>query len=223
MSNRNAPSAANEQTAMTVAEENGKLRKKRRSMNGDGWRDSCRTNPASASAESANMAGSVSIRPNTRVNSVAMASTWPIGSMPRGLADFDSGTKTVVSTRAIATIGRLIQNTDCQPRLSMSTPPTMGPRAVEMPTTAPHTPTARARSTRPVKTVVMIDMATGFSMEPPMAWRKRAPIRISMVGAMLHSSDPAAKVSRPMRNTRLRPKRSAAAPESMSRLARVRV
>ena len=38
-----------------------------------------------------------------------------------------------------------------------------------MPTTPPQTPIARARSTRPVNTWVMIDIATGFIIEPPIA------------------------------------------------------
>ena len=48
-----------------------------------------------------------------------------------------------------------------------STPPTTGPRAMETPTTAPQIPTAWARSRGMVKVFVMIDMATGFSIEPP--------------------------------------------------------
>ena len=70
---------------------------------------------------------------------------------------------------------------------------------------------------------LMIDIATGLSIDPPIACRNRAPISTSMVGARLHASDPTAKMTSPMRNIRLRPNRSAVAPESMSRLARVRV
>ncbi len=81
----------------------------------------------------------------------------------------DSGTKITVSRIASAQIGRLIQNTARQFMNSMSAPPTIGPSAIEIPTTPPQTPIARARSTRPVKTCVMIDIATGFIIEPPMA------------------------------------------------------
>ena len=93
----------------------------------------------------------------------------------------------------------------------------MGPSAIEMPTTAPQNPSARARSTRPVNTCEMIDSATGLSIEPPIAWMKRAAISMLMPGARLHSSDPATKTASPIWNTRRRPKRSPAAPDSINR------
>ena len=52
---------------------------------------------------------------------------------------------------------------------------------------------------------------------------RRAPISRSMVGARLHSSDPRAKIVRPTWNTRRRPNRSPAAPESISSDASTRV
>ena len=58
-------------------------------------------------------------------------------------------------------------------------------------------PIARARSTRPVNTWVMIDIATGLSIEPPIAWRKRAAMRVSMLGARLHSNEATAKIVSP--------------------------
>jgi hypothetical protein len=68
-----------------------------------------------------------------------------------------------------------------------------------------------------VKICEMIDSATGLSIEPPMACRNRAAISISTLGARLHSSDPMAKTVSPIWKTRLRPKRSPVAPESISR------
>ena len=103
-----------------------------------------------------------------------MPSTWPTGSISRMVADLVSGTKIAVSRIAAAQIGRLIQNTARQPTNSISAPPTIGPSAIEMPTTAPQTPIARARSTRPVNTWVMIDIATGFIIDPPTACTNRA-------------------------------------------------
>ena len=117
--------------------------------------------------------------------------------MLRIVADLLSGTKIAVRMIAAAQIGRLIQKTARQPTNSISRPPTMGPSAIEMPTTAPQNPSARARSTRPVNTCEMIDSATGLSIEPPIAWMKRAAISVSMPGARLHSSDPAAKTVEP--------------------------
>ena len=157
-----------------------------------------------------------SIRVNTTPNRKSTARPWPIGSMLRIVADFDSGTKIAVKTMAAAQIGRLIQNTDRQPIHSMSSPPTIGPSAIDMPTTPPQNPSARARSTRPMKTCEMIDIATGFIIEPPTACTKRAAMSIPMLGARLHSSDPSAKTVSPIWKVRLRPKRSPVAPDSIS-------
>ena len=70
-----------------------------------------------------------------------------------------------------------------------------------------------------VKVLVMIDMATGFSIDPPTAWTMRKMMSDVRLGARLQSRDPAAKVSSPMTKVRRRPRRSAVEPESMSRLA----
>ena len=88
-----------------------------------------------------------------------------------------------------------------------------------MPITAPHTPIACARSRGSVKTLRMIDIATGLSIEPPIACRTRAAISIPRLGARAHSSEPSENSASPTWNTRLRPSRSAVEPDSMSRLA----
>ena len=230
--NRKAPQPVSASTAVTVAPANGMLRKKRRSMNGSWRRDSKARNPVKASAatvRTARVPGSVqpfdgaSMRTYTSANNVVMPSNWPMGSMSRSRDDLLSGTNTAVRTMASAQMGRLIQNTERQLTYSMSAPPTIGPSAIEMPTTAPQIPMARARSTLPVNTCVMIDIATGLSIDPPTAWTNRAAISNSMLGARLHNSEPAAKISRPAWNTRLRPQRSPAAPESSSSDASTRV
>jgi hypothetical protein len=114
------------------------------------------------------------------------------------VVDLDSGTNTAVSTRAAAQIGRLIQNTERQPMVSMSNPPTIGPSAIEIPTTPPQTPRARARSTGLVKICEMMDRATGLSIEPPTACTKRAPISVSIVGARLQAREPRANSVSPI-------------------------
>ena len=63
----------------------------------------------------------------------------------------------------------LIQKIERQPTPSTSTPPSTGPRARLIPTVAPHTPIAWARSRGSVKTLRMIPIATGLSIEPPTA------------------------------------------------------
>ena len=66
---------------------------------------------------------------------------------------------------------------------------------------------------------VMIDMATGFSIDPPTACTMRKTTSVPRLGARLQSSEPAAKVHSPMTKVRRRPKRSAVEPEIISRLA----
>ena len=136
--------------------------------------------------------------------------------MVRIVADLLSGTKIIVSTTASRQIGRLIQNTDRQLTYSISRPPTVGPRAIEMPTTAPHTPNARARSTRPVKTCEIRDSATGFIIDPPRPCTNRAAMSSSIDGARLHSSDPNANSVKPSWKVLRLPKRSPVAPARIS-------
>ena len=83
----------------------------------------------------------------------------------------------------------------------------------------PQTPSARARSARSVKVFVMIDIATGLSMEPPTACTMRNATSQPRPGARLHSPEPTVNTARPTWNTRRRPTRLAVAPDSMSRLA----
>ena len=113
----------------------------------------------------------------------------------------------------------LIQKMERHPTVVTSRPPTTGPRAMLTPMTAPQTPIAWARSRGSVKVLVMIDMATGFSIEPPIAWTIRKATRRPRLGARLHSIEPATNTNRPMTKVRRRPKRSAVEPESISRLA----
>lgn len=89
--------------------------------------------------------------------------------------------------------------------------------------TAPQTPMARARAAGSVKVLVMIDMATGFSIEPPTAWTARKAISVSRLGAREQSSEPSAKTASPVTKTLRRPIRSAVEPASIRRQARTRV
>ena len=127
------------------------------------------------------------------------------------------------STTAVSPTGMLIQKIDRHPTDVTSTPPNTGPRAMATPTTAAQTPMAWARSRGMVKVLVMIDMATGLSIDPPTAWTMRKTMSSVRLGAKLHRSEPAEKVSSPMTKVRRRPSRSAVEPESMSRLASTRV
>ncbi len=85
----------------------------------------------------------------------------------------------------------LIQKIDRHPTEDTSAPPITGPSAMDTPTTAPHTPIAWARSRGLVKVLVMIDMATGLSIDPPTAWTMRKTMSSARLGARLHSNEPA--------------------------------
>jgi len=87
------------------------------------------------------------------------------------------------------------------------------------PTTPPHMPIARARSLGSMNVLVMMDMATGFSIEPPTACTIRNTTSQPSPGATLQSSEPSAKIARPLWNVRRLPTRSAVEPASISRLA----
>ena len=103
-----------------------------------------------------------------------------------------------VSTIAIAPTGTLTRNTERHPTESTSAPPTTGPRAIESPNMAPHTPIAWARSRGSSNTLRMIDMATGFIIEPPTACMVRKAMRSPRLGASVHSSEPREKTASPV-------------------------
>ena len=119
-----------------------------------------------------------------------MTSTWPTGSTRRARGARDSGTNSAVRTIAAIPMGTLTMNTDRQPTESTSTPPTTGPSAMLMPNRAPHTPIAWARSRGSSNTLRMIDIATGLSIDPPIAWMMRAAMSSPRLGATAHSSEP---------------------------------
>src|SRR6478609_9503080 len=107
-----------------------------------------------------------------------MTRTWPTGSGRRYLVARDSGTNSAVRTIAAIPTGMLTQKMPRQPIESTSAPPTTGPSATLRPNTPPQAPIARARSAGSVNVLVMMDIATGLSIEPPTAWNVlRRPIR----------------------------------------------
>ncbi len=110
-------------------------------------------------------------------------------------------------------------NTDRQPTESTSTPPSTGPSAMLMPNSAPQTPIAWARSRGSSNTLRMIDIATGLSIEPPIAWMTRAAMSNPRLGAIAHSSEPKENRASPHWKTRRRPSRSAVEPDNIKRLA----
>ena len=109
----------------------------------------------------------------------------------------------MVSTNATAPIGTLTKNTERQPTESTSAPPTTGPRAMLRPKTAPQAPIACARSRGSSNTLRMIDIATGLSIDPPIAWSTRAAISQPREGASPQSSEPSENTTSPARKIRL--------------------
>lgn len=69
----------------------------------------------------------------------------------------------------------------------------------------------------------MIDMATGLSIEPPIAWSTRKATSQPRLGARPQSSEPTANTTRPSWKVLRRPTRSAVEPDSNRRLASTRV
>ena len=124
-----------------------------------------------------------------------------------------------MSTSAAIPTGMFTQNTPRQSTASTSTPPSTGPIAMLSPNTPPHTPIARARSAGSVKVLVMIDIATGLSIDPPTACSIRNATSQPSPGATLHSSEPSVNTASPAWKVRRRPTRSAVEPDSISRLA----
>jgi hypothetical protein len=124
---------------------------------------------------------------------------------------------------AAAMTGALIQNTDLQPNAAMSAPPVTGPAAMLSPKTEAHTPIARARSRRSGIAFTTIASATGLSIEAPAPWMARAATRTPSDGERALARDAAPNTASPHWKTRRRPKRSASAPEEISRLAKTTV
>ena len=115
--------------------------------------------------------------------------------------------------------GTLTQKMPRQPTVSTSKPPAIGPSAMLSPTTPPQIPIALARSLGSMNVLVMIDIATGLSIEPPTACSIRNATSQPRPGATLHSREPIEKIARPVWKVRRLPIRSAVDPDSISRLA----
>ena len=115
--------------------------------------------------------------------------------------------------------GMFTQKIPRQPTDVTRTPPAIGPSAMATPQTAPQIPMARARSAGSVKVFVMIDIATGLSIDPPSACSIRNATSQPRPGARLHSSEPSVNRPRPIWKTRRRPTRSAVEPDSIRKLA----
>nr|BFE72355.1 hypothetical protein GCM10020092_056560 [Actinoplanes digitatis] len=206
-------------TAPHTAAANGSRRNRPNSINGSSRHASTRTKASAATAITTYPQPSrgASMRTATVVATRMLSSTWPGRSSRRGRGERDSGTYTALSTRTIAMIGRLIQNTARHPDPAISAPPSTGPAAMLSPNTAAQTPMACARSRGSVITPTTMASATGLSIDPPTPCNARAATSTSRPGATAQPTDPAANNTSPIRNTRRRPTRSASAPEVINK------
>src|ERR1700722_2279470 len=148
-----------------------------------------------------------------------MTRICPTGSSLRLTAARDSGTYRAVRRIAATPTGMLTQNTPRQPTESTRAPPLTGPAATDRPNVDPQKPIALARSLGSVNVLVMIDIATGLSIDPPTACTARNATRAPRLGARLQASEPIVNTARPIWKIIRRPTRSATDPDSISREA----
>ena len=155
------------------------------------------------------------ISPYTKVTSPRVSSTNPAQSGGVALSDRDSSTRQTVTISANTPTGMLTRKIPRQSHSVVITPPSTGPSADEMPTTAPQMPKATPRS-RPRKLCPSSASDVAIMIAPPIPWPLRDKISISGLTATPHSSDPAVKIASPIVNSSLRPYRSASEPEVSS-------
>jgi hypothetical protein len=88
---------------------------------------------------------------NPTMKAVIMIASSPAPGKSIGACRADGvsrGMATLVMTAATAASGTLTKNTDCQPRVAVSTPPMTGPAAPATAAMPPIVPSAAARATR---------------------------------------------------------------------------
>src|SRR5580693_8213858 len=98
---------------------------------------------------------------------VADDSARPAMSKAAASGSFDVGTTSATRTAAAAATGAMAVKIDAQLKCSSSQPPAIGPIAMATPATAPHSPMARARSLRAVKTLEINENVAGNVIAAP--------------------------------------------------------
>lgn len=141
---------------------------------------------------------------------------------PRASGSTLSGTCRAATSTTTAESGTFSRNTHRQPAASTSQPPANGPTAPATPPRPDQAPTARGRSSA-ANDAWMIASEPGVSRAPPAPCSARARIKVSMFGAMPHSTDATANQTTPTRKMRRRPNRSPREPPSRMKPASVSV
>jgi hypothetical protein len=143
----------------------------------------------------------------------------PVRSGRSALAFLESGTSQMAHATPMAATGTLIRKTDPHQKRVSSRPPTMGPSAPPAAPAPAHRAIARCRWLASRKMSVMIDSVDGIISAPPIPMPARAAIRMPADPEKAAQAEPAAKITRPARNVRLRPIRSARLPATSTRPA----
>ena len=117
----------------------------------------------------------------------------------------------------------MAKKTDPQLKFASSQPPTIGPRAMATPATAPHRPMARARSFRSVNTLEISESVAGNDMAAPSPMTA-----LAVMSAPALVVKPPARLAPPTTTTPassmpLRPNRSDRLPNVSSRAANTRL
>ena len=139
-----------------------------------------------------------------------------------------SSARLSASTRGAASalnrpMGTFTNSTQRQLSPLVRIPPSSTPAAPPAPATAPHTPSARLRSSPSANVVVMIDSAAGETIAAPMPCTARAAISHASDCASPPSSEASENVTSPIMNIRRRPSRSASLPPSSRKPPKVSV
>jgi hypothetical protein len=115
-------------------------------------------------------------------------------------------------------IGTLMRKAKRQLAYSMSSAPIVGAAVVMVPVIVDHTPMAHERRSGGM-VLMMMASTEGVSIAPPTACTTRAPMSTGTVGATAQIALPVVNSASDVRNTRLRPTRSAIRPAGMSSAA----
>ena len=146
----------------------------------------------------------------------AIDSTAPARSGRRAAGFFESGTSGRAHSRPTAAMGTLIRNTDPHQKRASSSPPTIGPRANPSPLVPAQKPMARCRCLASRNMSVMIASVDGIISAAPTPMLARAAISTPTDPENADHAEPPANATRPARNVRLRPTRSARLPATSS-------
>jgi hypothetical protein len=155
----------------------------------------------------------VSIKPQTKANSPAVARTVPATSSARVVGSLDSGTMSQLTAMAATPTGTLIQKTLAQPALSTRSPPTSGPMAspkAEVPAQIPRA----IGSLRGGNAATMIDSDRVIISAPPAPWTARPATSWLSVCDSAQAAELTVKMASPTRKRRRRPNRSPILPPS---------